>query len=91
MAAELKRAGLKPWLDDDEMYGDMNEAMADGIENAGAIVIFVTRQYMTKVRGRGPNGADDNCKFEFDCEHAARIRSLAVRCRRLRETHLTGV
>eukprot|EP00966_Prymnesium_polylepis_P044520 1032005-Prymnesium_polylepis.1 len=30
------------------------------------VVVFITRRYMTKVSGKGPNGMNDNCKFEFD-------------------------
>ena len=48
------------------MRGDINDKMADGIEGSGCVVCFITKRYIQKAGGKGPNGANDNCKFEFD-------------------------
>ena len=58
------RAGLSIWLDEDEMRGDVNQQMTDGIEDSACVIAFVTRRYIEKAGGKGANGADDNCKFE---------------------------
>ena len=75
VGAELVRRGLSVWLDANEMRGDVNKRMADGIEDSACVVVFVTRRYLEKANGDGPNGADDNVKFEFD--HALRRRGVA--------------
>ena len=74
VAAELEARGLHVWLDDNEMHGDVNKRMADGIEDSACVVAFVTQRYLVKAGGEGPNGADDNVKFEFD--HALRRRGV---------------
>ena len=55
------RAGLSIWLDEDEMRGDVNQQMTDGIEDSACVVAFVTKRYIDKAGGKGPNGADDKC------------------------------
>lgn len=66
VAEALKSAGLATWLDEEQMRGNVNEKMAEGIEDSATIVCFLTERYLNKASGRGPNGQDDNCKFEFD-------------------------
>ena len=48
------------------MRGNINKQMTQGIDGAASVVVFVTKRYITKANGDGPNGEDDNCKFEFD-------------------------
>ena len=62
----LKERGLNTWFDEDRLCGDINIQMADGIDRSRAVVIFITHAYMVKVNGDGPNGENDNAKFEFD-------------------------
>ena len=62
----LKDAGLRPWFDEEFMRGDVNKTMMDALGNSACAVVFITRRYVEKASGIGPNGADDNCKFEFD-------------------------
>ena len=62
----LERHGLRVWLDEEQMRGDINKKMADGIEGSACMVCFITRRYIEKASGDGPAGANDNCKFEFD-------------------------
>ena len=40
--------------------------MTEGIEDSEVMIACVTPNYITKVSGKGPNGANDNCKVEFD-------------------------
>ena len=46
------------------MRGDVNQQMTDGIDDSACVVVFVTSRYISKAGGKGPNGEDDNCKFE---------------------------
>ena len=48
------------------MRGNINKQMTRGIEDSACVIAFVTKRYITKADGDGPNGDDDNCKFEFD-------------------------
>lgn len=66
VCAQLKAAGYSPWFDEDRMRGDVNQTMSDAIDQSDCVVVFVTERYVTKASGKGPNGSDDNCKFEFD-------------------------
>lgn len=58
----LKQRGLKTWLDENKIDGNIRFKMAEGIDNTKCIVVFITREYRDKV-----NGIDmkDNCKYEF--------------------------
>jgi hypothetical protein len=62
----LNAAGLAPWFDEERMRGDINKTMSDALSNSACVVCFITERYITKASGNGPNGANDNCKFEFD-------------------------
>jgi len=64
--AMLKEAGISTWFDEESLHGDINAKMAEGIESSACVIVFITRRYMNKANGMGPNGADDNCKFELD-------------------------
>ena len=78
--AALKRAGLVTWFDEERMRGDIVWQMTDGIERSSVVLVFVTRNYIQKVAGEGPNGANDNCKAEFDyaCNRKGVERMVAV-------------
>eukprot|EP00290_Baffinella_frigidus_P005559 CAMPEP_0180116170 /NCGR_PEP_ID=MMETSP0986-20121125/218_1 /TAXON_ID=697907 /ORGANISM="non described non described, Strain CCMP2293" /LENGTH=292 /DNA_ID=CAMNT_0022054911 /DNA_START=199 /DNA_END=1077 /DNA_ORIENTATION=- len=62
----LKAMGITAWFDEEEMRGDINGKMAEGIDNAKTVGVFVTKRYIDKASGKGDAGANDNCKFEFD-------------------------
>jgi len=66
LCAALKAEGIRPWFDEECMRGDINDKMVDGIERSGAVVCFITDRYLEKAWGKGANGHNDNCKFEFD-------------------------
>ena len=60
---ELKNMGYKTWFDEDEMAGNIAERTSEGIEQAEAVIVFLTRKYYEKVNGKN---ALDNCKREFN-------------------------
>ena len=66
IAANLKAKGLIIWFDEDEMHGDIRQAVADGIDNTSCVVVFITKRYVEKV---GSGNTSDNCCFEFKCAH----------------------
>ena len=55
--------GLRCWLDQNEVRGDVSAAMANGIDQSEASVVFVSRAYMDKVNK--PDTEKDNCRAEF--------------------------
>jgi Ran GTPase-activating protein (RanGAP) involved in mRNA processing and transport len=63
---ELDHLGVDAWLDDERLRGDIHQTLADAIDGAAAIVVFVTSTYIDKVAGLGPKGNDDYCKYEFE-------------------------
>ena len=71
----LKHAGVSAWFDEEQMRGDINKQMTKGIDDSACMIVFVTKRYITKAGGEGPNGDDDNCKFEFD--YALRRKGVA--------------
>ena len=66
VARALEKAGLRVWLDEQEMRGDVNQQMTDGIDDSACLLAFITKRYLLKAGGKGPNGDNDNCKLEFD-------------------------
>ena len=46
---ELKSRGYVTWFDNDRMTGDIQDIMAEGIENTKVVVLFITESYRTKV------------------------------------------
>ena len=66
LCSELCKRGVRCWFDAANMSGDINQAMSEGISKSRYCLTLITTDYMTKVEGRGPNGDDDSCKFEFD-------------------------
>ena len=65
----LQTRGFVTWFDEDRMEGNIIDQMTAGIDDSACIAVFITSNYETKVRGRGPRGAEDNCKLEFEYAH----------------------
>jgi len=59
----LQELGLRTWFDEQRMTGKVQERMAEGLEDSGGVLVFVTQRYHDKVTGEDQS---DNCKFEFD-------------------------
>ena len=70
----LKSHGLVTWFDEERMRGDIFAQMADGVDQSAMVVVFVTKNYITKVAGQGYRLGNDNCKYEFD--YACRRRGV---------------
>ena len=62
----LDANGIKCWFDEERMSGEINKKMTAGIDDSATVVVFITSRYIMKANGDGPNGSNDNCKFEFD-------------------------
>ena len=60
---ELRKRGLRTWLDKDQMHSDIHRRMTEGIDNTKCVLAFITGRYYNKV-----NTSDrlDNCRYEFD-------------------------
>ena len=63
--AALSAAGLVTWFDEERMRGDVVQQMTDGIDRSSVVLVFVTSNYIRKVAGEGPQGANDNCKVRW--------------------------
>ena len=65
----LRQHGIATWLDEEEMRGNIVQRMTEGIESSTLVLVFVTRNYIDKAAGRGPNGESDNVfrEFQFSC------------------------
>jgi len=44
-ANELQRLGLRVWIDENEMTGDIVKRMQEGIDNSATVVVFITKRY----------------------------------------------
>jgi len=56
----LQRAGTTAWFDAEQMRGDVNAKMADGVVRSKCVAVFITKRYVQKASGLGPNGNNDN-------------------------------
>ena len=66
LVSGLKKRLIKCWLDENQMTGDIVAQMTQGIDDSSVVIVCVTYEYIRKVSGKGPKGASDNCKLEFD-------------------------
>eukprot|EP01031_Cornospumella_fuschlensis_P024391 gene24391-29487_t len=71
----LKERGFRTWFDEEMMHGDIQQQMADGIDHAACVIVFVTERYMDKVAGKGERGELDNCLFEFSHLSTSKAKS----------------
>mmetsp|Transcript_5106 Transcript_5106/g.7532 ORF Transcript_5106/g.7532 Transcript_5106/m.7532 type:complete len:647 (-) Transcript_5106:333-2273(-) len=62
---ELNARGITTWFDSEHLSRNIVDEMTAGIDNAMAVIVFITNAYITKAAGEGPNGSEDNCKLEF--------------------------
>ena len=59
--SKLRDLGVCCWFDEEQLEGEIDKKMADGIDDSASVVVFITKKYMSKVNTEGP----DNCKKEF--------------------------
>ena len=69
---ELKAHGYKTWFDEEDLVGNIDVEMAQGIDQTKGVIIFITRRYYEKVNGEN---AGDNCKKEF--QYASKVKTPA--------------
>lgn len=58
----LRKRGINVWFDETHMKGNILQAMTRGIDAADLILVFITQNYMDKVRG---DSESDNVRREF--------------------------
>lgn len=59
-------AQVVPWFDDDQMHGDVTQAMCTGLDTSDAVLVCITRAYINKCAREG----NDNCKLELNYAYA---------------------
>ena len=61
----MQSRGWTVWIDEDDMVGNIEAAMASGIERCQAVLMFLTYEYISKVNNAAHTG-QDNCWKEFN-------------------------
>jgi len=66
----IQKIGWKTWFDEDDMVGNIDASMADGIDRAQCIIVCLTEEYCIKVNhtARNPR-VRDNCHKEWNYAH----------------------
>jgi len=66
LAKMMKRCGWSIWIDEDNMKGNIDAAMASGIDGSDAVIVCLTENYCKKVNetARDPRKRD-NCLKEW--------------------------
>ena len=68
---DLKNKNYTCWLDEENLMGNIDAAMADGIDNSQAIVICITNNYCNKINNTSRNmNKRDNCLKEWTYANA---------------------
>ena len=63
----LRNMGWTTWFDEEDMNNNIDSAMARGIDNADAIIVCLTKQYILKVNNAANNPRiRDNCFKEWN-------------------------
>lgn len=67
----IQNFGWTTWLDEDDMYGNIDAAIVNGIDNADAIIICLTGKYCDKInRASNDPRIRDNCLKEWTYANA---------------------
>jgi hypothetical protein len=86
----LQEKGLKTWIDEEQMEGNVVDQMCRAIDDAMVVLVFVTQRYAAKVGGLNHM---DNCKKEFNyaaSRKGAGAMLAVVMEERMRNTGLWG-
>jgi len=63
----LQKLGWGTWFDQDDMLGNIDAAMARGIDNCECVIVCITEQYCHKVNNAAYNPKTrDNCHKEWN-------------------------
>ena len=66
LAKLMERCGWSIWIDEDNMKGNIDAAMASGIDGADAVIVCLTKNYCKKVNETARNPRKrDNCLKEW--------------------------
>ena len=66
LSSELNFLGWTTWVDENEMVGNIDAAMANGIDDADVVVVCLTKEYCQKVSSAAANlRTRDNCLNEW--------------------------
>lgn len=66
LTAELGCLGWTTWFDENEMVGNIQAAMANGIDDSEVVLVCVTKAYCKKVSAAAENPRErDNCLSEW--------------------------
>jgi len=66
LVKKLRDNGWTTWFDEEDMGGNIDAAMAEGIDNADAILVCLTETYCKKVNNTAKNPRNrDNCLKEW--------------------------
>ena len=71
LVKKLRDCGWKTWFDEEDMKGNIDAAMADGIDNADVVLVCLTETYCKKVNETAKNlRTRDNCLKEWTYANA---------------------
>ena len=66
----LQKLGWGTWIDEDDMLGNIDAAMAKGIDNCECVLVCITEEYCKKVNNAANNlYIRDNCHKEWNYSH----------------------
>jgi hypothetical protein len=66
----LQKLGWGTWIDEDDMLGNIDAAMAQGIDNCECVLVCITEEYCNKVNNAANNpNIRDNCHKEWNYAH----------------------
>ena len=68
---KIQKYGYTTWFDEEDMTGNIDAAMADGIEQADAVIVCITESYCNKINNASRDTRiRDNCLKEWTYAHA---------------------
>ena len=67
LVAGLQRLGWGPWVDEEDMIGNIDACMASGIQNCECVLVCLTEDYCKKVNQAANDlYVRDNCHKEWN-------------------------
>ena len=79
LSGALRAAGWTTWFDEDDMFGNIDAAMAAGIDGADVVLVCLTRAYCTKVSAAASDmRTRDNCLKEWSYAHNRQKLMVAI-------------
>jgi hypothetical protein len=86
--------GIKAWIDDAEMSGDIDTRVCEGIDQSAIVLLFITLNFMVKVGGKSSMGEGDFCRLEFNYakqkKTASRMLCVVMECECLKNANWSG-